>query len=124
MRVFNITNDGACLGEINLIMLRKEYPREKIVDKKVRTLTGISLRQFAVIEVQKFVHTKRGYKVDWQEACYADWITGTLYRMDGSCLSSDQLKIVETKEKPYCSIKQMINEFTYGRGADYEISSD
>jgi hypothetical protein len=124
MRVFNITNDGACLGEINLILLRKEYPRKDIVDKKVKTMTGISLRQFAVIQVQKFVRSKNGLKIEWAADCYADYTTGTLYTMDGKCLSSDKLQIVETDEKPYCSIKQMINEFTYCRGADYEISAD
>jgi hypothetical protein len=123
MRVFNLTSED-CLGDIGLMMLHKEYDRKQLEQRKVKTLTGISLRWFAKIQVQKFVHTKKGYRSKGIFDALADWTTGTLYEVGGKCLSSDQLRIVETDAKPYCSIRDMFKTFEYGRGSEYEIGTD
>ena len=124
MRVFNLTSEGDCLGEIGLMLLHKEYDQKQLEQRKVKTLTGISLRWFAKIQVQKFVHTKRGLKAQWTRDALVDWVTGTIYSPEGKCYSSEQLQIVETDEKPYCSIREMIKTFEYGRGSEYEIGSE
>lgn len=121
MRVFNLANDDDCLGEVNLIMLHREYDQTKLQQRKVKTLTGISLRWFAEIQAQKFKRIGNGSVIEWEKNLLADWVTGTLYTTDGDCCSSNQLKIIETEEKPYCSIKDMIEKFEYGRGEEYEI---
>ena len=112
MRVFRTTAEG-CLGDISLQILHKL--KLEFVEKKVKTLTGISLRKFVRIKIG----TQAG-----EEEVFADWVTGTLYRDDGSCLSSDKITIVETDEKPYCSIKNLIDAFKFGHGADYEYGSN
>jgi hypothetical protein len=124
MRVFSLTSEGDCLGEISLILLHKEYDQKELQQRKVKTLTGISLRWFAKIQVQRFVHTKKGYRSKWTRDALVDWVTGTLYTLEGECYSSEQLKIVETDEEPYCSIRDMVQNFEYGRGSEYEIGSD
>lgn len=117
MRAFRLTPEH-CLSEISLIALRKSNP--EIVEKKVKTMTGISLRKFATIRVQRVVRSKGRYKVDWDGECLADCVTGSVY-LDGRCLSSDKMCIVETDETPHCNIKEMMASFAYGKGSDYEI---
>jgi hypothetical protein len=121
MRVFRTTVEG-CLGEITLQMLHRM--NGEIVEKKVKTMTGISLRKMTKVQVEHFARTKKGYKSLGVRDVWADWITGTLYGMDGKCLSSDNLMLVETDEKPYCSIKEMMNNFRFGHGTDYEYGSN
>ena len=121
MRVFKTTVEG-CLGEIALQMLHRIGG--EIVEKKVKTLTGIALRRMTKAQVEQFVRTKKGYKSLGVQDVWADWITGTLYGMDGKCLSSNQMQIVETNEKPHCSIKSMMDKFKFGHGTDYEYGSN
>ena len=120
MRVFKTTAEG-CLGEIALQILHRM--RGEIVEKKVKTLTGISLRKMTQARVEQFVRTKKGYKSLGAKDVWADCITGTLYSMDGKCLSSNQLMIVETDEKPHCTIREMMDDFKFGSGYDYQYGS-
>lgn len=121
MRVFKTTVEG-CLGEIALQMLHRM--NAEIVEKKVKTLTGISVRRMTKAQVERFVRTKKGYKSLGMKEVWADWVTGTLYDMDGNCLSSNQIKIVDTDEEPYCSIKDLMDKFKFGHGSDYEYGSN
>lgn len=120
MRVLKTTAEG-CLGEIALQILHKM--RGEIFEKKVKTLTGISLRKMTKAKIERFVRTKKGYKSLGVQDVWADWITGTLYTMSGKCLSSTQLMIVETEEKPHCSIKSMMDNFRFGSGHEYQYGS-
>lgn len=120
MRVFKTTVEG-CLGEISLQILHRI--NGELVDKKVKTLTGISLRKMTKVRVERFVRTKKGYKSLGIDDFWADWITGTLYGMNGKCVSSNQLAIVETDEKPHCTIKEMMDNFKFGSGYDYQYGS-
>lgn len=120
MRVFKTTSEG-CLGEIALQMLHRM--RVEIVEKKVKTLTGISLRKMTKARVEQFVRTKKGHKSLGVKDVWADWVTGTLYGMDGKCLSSNQLVIVDTDEKPHCTIKEMMDKFKFGSGYEYQYGS-
>lgn len=104
MRVFRATPEG-CLGEISLQVLQKM--RLPSIKKKVKTMTGISLRKFVAIKLEN-------------KDVLCDIITGTLYDSDGKCMSSDKLMLVDTDEKPHCSIKSMMDKFQYGHGSDYE----
>ena len=121
MRVFKTTAEG-CLGEIALQIVHRM--RGEIVEKKVKTLTGISLRKMTKARVEQFVRTKKGYKSLGAKDVWADWVTGTLYSMDGKCLSSNQLMIVETDEKPRCTIREMMDNFKFGSGYEYQYGSD
>lgn len=121
MRVFRTTAEG-CLGEISLQILQRM--RGEIVEKKVKTVTGISLRRMTKAQVERFVRTKNGYKSLGVQDVFADVVTGTLYSMDGKCLSSDKMHIIETDEEPHCTIKSMMDKFRFGHGIDYEYGSN
>jgi hypothetical protein len=124
MKVFRVSNEAGCLSEMGLIMLHRLFDRKELVDKKVRTMTGVSLRQFIKIPLETVVRTKKGYKSLGIRDVWADWVTGSLYDMDGSCISSPNLKIVETDEAPHCSIKDLMDKFKFGHGSEYEYGSN
>lgn len=124
MKVFRVSSDGACLSEMALITLHRLVDASSLIEKKVKTLTGISARRFTKVHLETLVRSKNGYKVERMREVWVDWVTGSLYELDGSCLSSPHLKIVETDQKPYCRVKEMLENFKFGYGGDYEYSSN
>jgi hypothetical protein len=124
MRVFRVSNEAGCLSEMGLIILHKLFDEKELVSKKVQTMTGISLRRFVKIPIESVVRTKKGFKTVGIRDVWADWVTGSLYELSGECVSSPNLRIIETKKKPYCSIKDMMDKFKFGHGADYEYGSN
>lgn len=123
MRVFRIREEAGYLGEMGLITLHRVAKEKDFVKKKVKTLTGISLRTFVKIPIEVTKKLKNGKKSITVRDAWVDWVTGTLYEMDGKCISSSQLQIVNTSKKPYCSIKDMMDKFKFGHGEEYEYGS-
>jgi hypothetical protein len=99
MRVFRVSNEAGCLSEMGLIILHKLFDEKELVSKKVQTMTGISLRRFVKIPIESVVRTKKGFKTVGIRDVWADWVTGSLYELSGECVSSPNLRIIETKKK-------------------------
>jgi hypothetical protein len=60
----------------------------------VQTITGVSNREFVEIEVIFVKETMFGKKNSAPQKLWADWVTGTLYKKDGQCISSPQLRLM------------------------------
>ena len=58
------------------------------------------------------------FDTDYEEKPYImDCITGTCYKQDGSCLTSDHLKILSSKKEPYLHLELLATKGQKGIGA-------
>lgn len=86
--------EGDCLSEHGVISMHQRYAQDKKHKFDVKTLTGMSNRDFVEIEVMFVKKTMFGKRYSDPQKLWADWVTGTLYKKDGKCLSSPQLRLM------------------------------
>jgi hypothetical protein len=87
-------SEGDCLSEHGVIFMHQRYRQAPKHTFDVQTITGVSNREFIEIEVLFVKETMYGKRYSEPQKLWADWVTGTLYKKDGKCLSSPQLRLM------------------------------
>lgn len=86
-------NDGDCLSEFGIIRLHQKHAKDRQW-LTVKTINEIKKREFVLINAKIVTVTGSGKKYSDVKKLWADWVTGTLYQEDGSCLSSKQIRLM------------------------------
>lgn len=89
MRPVSVGEAGSCITEFEIGYIRSVTQRDNY--KRCRVIVEYQTKERKEREmVQVWILAKKGTKQMW-----ADTITGTLFRPDGSCRGSDKVRIVE-----------------------------